>query len=78
MTKLHLTMLCSILQSHSSPLEVMIGFDLTNYTIMENGGGVDVCAELKGDHSECLVAFPFEVQIETYDDTAGIVSCVTI
>ena len=60
------------------PLEVMIGFDLVNYTIMENGGGVDVCAELKGDYSECLVAFPFEVQIETYDDTAGIVSCVTI
>lgn len=52
----------------------MIGFDLKNYTIMENGGGVDVCAELKGD---CLVAFPFEVQIQTYDDTAGIVSCVT-
>ena len=57
--------------------EIMIGFEHTSYTVNEDGGGVEVCAQFTGASSGCSIDFSFEVAIQTADDTAGILSCVT-
>ena len=55
----------------------MVEFERTSYTISEDGRGVDVCAQFTGTSSGCSVVSPFKVSIQTYNDTAGIVSCMT-
>ena len=57
--------------------EIMIGFEHTFYTVNEDGHGVDMCAQFTGTSSGCSVDFPFAVSIQTVDDTAGILSCLT-
>ena len=54
--------------------EIMIGFEHTSYTVNEDDrrSRVEVCAEFTGTSSGCSVDFPFEVAIQTVDDTAGI------
>ena len=56
---------------------IIVEFEHTSYTINENGRGVDVCAQFTGTSSGCSVDFSFEVAIQTADDSAGILSCVT-
>ena len=55
----------------------MIGFEPTVHTVNEDGRGVDVCAQFTGTSSGCSIDFLFAVAIQTVDDTAGILSCVT-
>lgn len=55
------------------PPVVLVEFNPTYYTVNEGDPRIQVCAQLNRECSECLVAFPFEVEIETVDDTAGIV-----
>ena len=55
----------------------MIGFEHTVRTVDEDVGTVEVCAEFTGTSNGCKVDFPFAVAIETIDETAGILSCVT-
>ena len=52
----------------------MVEFEHTSYTVNEDGRGVDVCAQVTGTSSGCSVDFPFEVAIQTADNTAGILT----
>ena len=55
----------------------MFGFEHASYTVDEDGGGINLCAQFTGTSSGCSVDFPFDITLETVDDTAGILSCVT-
>ena len=57
--------------------EIMVGFERTVRTVDEDVGTVEVCAKFTGTSNGCEVDFRFAVAIETIDNTAGILSCVT-
>ena len=50
----------------------VVGLEMTFYQVSEDVGVVEVCAIVIQPVNDCPIAFPFEVQLFTSDNTAGI------
>ena len=52
----------------------VVGLERTFYSVSEDVGVVEVCAivHVPDDSFDCPIMFPFEVNLSTDDDTAGI------
>ena len=48
-----------------------MGLEKTLYRVMEDVGVVEVCAIVYSPNIDCPIAFPFDVNISTSDNTAG-------
>ena len=49
----------------------MVGLEKILYRVMEDVGVVEVCAIVYSPNIDCPIAFPFDVNISTSDNTAG-------
>ena len=58
---------------------MIVGLNETRYYVNEETGNVTVCAEVMEPKIDCPVSFPFNVTIQTFHDTAGIIdTCLNI
>ena len=49
----------------------MVGLDKTFYSVSEDVGVVEVCANVYSPIIDCPIAFPFDVRLSTSDGSAG-------
>ena len=54
-------------------IAVIVGLNKTSYYVDEETGIVTVCAEVMEHKIDCPVGFPFNVKIQTFDDSSGII-----
>ena len=50
----------------------VVGLERTLYHVMEDVGVVEVCAIVYSPTIDCPINFPFDVNLSTNDNTAGI------
>ena len=54
------------------PSEAVVGLERTIFTLQEDVGVVELCAIVyEPSGINCPIAFPFNVRLSTWDDTAG-------
>ena len=54
------------------PSEAVVGLERTIFTVQEDVGVVELCAIVyEPSGIDCSIAFPFDVYLSTWDDTAG-------
>ena len=53
-----------------------VGLNAINYYVTEDSGVVTVCVEVIEPKIDFPVSFPFNVKIQTFDDTAGTHYCL--
>ena len=51
---------------------MIVGLNETRYYVVEDTAMVTVCAAVMEAKIDCPVGFPFNVSIQTFHDTAGI------
>ena len=54
----------------------MVGLEQTFFSVSEDVGVVELCANVSSPVNDCPIKFPFEVQLSTLDGSAGLVSLV--
>ena len=61
---------CSFIHDSLLPVAV-VGLERTFFSVSEDVGVVELCAEVFEPVIACPIAFPFDVRLSTRDDTAG-------
>ena len=51
-----------------------VGLERTFFRVSEDVGVVELCANVSFPVIDCPIAFPFDVQLSTFDGSAGTVS----
>ena len=54
-------------------IAVIVGLNKTSYYVDEETGIVTVCAEVMEPKIDCPVGFPFNVKIQNFDNSSGII-----
>ena len=63
--------ICILLIYNIFPSEAVVGLEQTIFTVQEDVGVVELCAIVYEPNCKCPIAFPFNVSLSTWDDTAG-------